>query len=167
MTAVNMVAVIAAAAGRLNKPIARNPAPTACVAAAESVQNGAGPGRNPKELLDDVGAEAVHHVVDAVVSSAHLRESSICKARRSFTFPHAAPVHDNVADRVQKYSPNSPPVRSTVAHEPARRSEPFSGPRCAAARAAGLPWRRGGRLAVSDAPFSMRKVVRRSRPSIW
>ena len=38
------------ATGRAKRPTLRNPAPTICVTAAESVQNCGGPGKNPKNL---------------------------------------------------------------------------------------------------------------------
>ena len=100
MTAVAMVAVIAAAAGRLNKPIARNPAPTTCVAAADNVQKGAGPGRKPKNFCTTFALKPSTFTTLSMpwwIMSAHLRANypvnslSICKARRSFTFPLAAP----------------------------------------------------------------------------
>ena len=50
MTAVSIVADIAAAVGREKAPTPSRPAPMICVAAAESVQNCGGPGKNPKNL---------------------------------------------------------------------------------------------------------------------
>merc|ERR1711865_1181116 len=49
-TAVIIVADIAAAVGRANRPMDSRPAPAICVAAADRVQNCGGPGRKPKNL---------------------------------------------------------------------------------------------------------------------
>ena len=50
MTAVIIVADIASAVGRENKPRDSKTAPAICVAAADKVQNCGGPGRKPKNL---------------------------------------------------------------------------------------------------------------------